>query len=384
MTPEEARIIFAFLAVFALRDLRDGILWYRLLGRALDVTPPGPSPPPKPVPPGPVPPVPVPDPVPPKPVARTPRFTNITATSFAGLSDDEESRTSAYPPNALIESNKPGVALPLHFAGTRPVVRVFANGKFVDCPIVDVGPWNTHDPYWATNTRPLAEAQHANKTTAQNGRVPTQAAGIDLTPGAWSALGFTGNLDAITATVSWDFVDYLGASPAPTPPVTGLVKNVWPTQAEAESFFGNPASAGWEAANLVYVSCPWTLTVEGTKSNRILIHKKAAASLTRILNYIWAQCGQSQAQIEAFGYHVMDGSYNYRNIAGSSSLSQHAYGAAIDWNAAANPQHAPISQTKFKPDSLIVFAFEFEGWSWGGRWSPASVDAMHTQLLRVR
>jgi hypothetical protein len=143
------------------------------------------------------------------------------------------------------------------------------------------------------------------------------------------------------------------------------------------SFFGSPGS------NLVKVTCPWELTVEGTKSHTITIHEKCAASLIRVLNYIWEQCGKSQEKINEFGYNVFDGSFNYRNIGDTSTLSQHAWGAAMDWNAAANPQHAPLTRTKFKEDSLIVQAFKAEGWTWGGDWSPASIDAMHFQLLGV-
>ncbi len=62
---------------------------------------------------------------------------------------------------------------------------------------------------------------------AQNGRVPTNPAGIDLLPAAWASLGFTGNLDLIKELVDWDFVDYLdgavvpGPSPGPAPPAGG-------------------------------------------------------------------------------------------------------------------------------------------------------------------
>jgi hypothetical protein len=69
----------------------------------------------------------------------------------------------------------------------------------------------------------------------------------------------------------------------------------------------------------------------------------------------------------------------------------HSYAAAMDWNAAKNPQHAPLSKTKFKSEkedppngSLIVWVFEQEGWTWGGRWGAADIDAMHIQGPRVR
>ena len=167
-----------------------------------------------------------------------------------------------------------------------------------------------------------------------------------------------------------------------TAPVSGgtvLQHNTWPAQSQAESFFGSPGSS------LVSVQCPWQLIVEGTKSthNTITIHQKCAASLTRVLNYIWEQCGKSQAQIDAFGYNIFDGSFNERNIGSTGTPSQHSWAGAMDWNAAANPQYATASQTKFKENSLIVIAFKAEGWTWGGDWSPAYRDAMHFQALHT-
>jgi hypothetical protein len=399
--------------------LKDGFLqWYLIRqlvggsqsGPAFPVGPapapaphPGPAPvTPAPVPviPGPVNPVPpvipiAPGPVPVSPVIPAPvagpRFTNIVATSFAGTNDSTVSKTSAYT-GKIIASLQPGVALPYHFPGTPPRVRVFYRGKSVDCPVVDVGPWNTNDPYWNGTGRPQAESGIDN-----TGR-RTNKAGIDLTPGAWIAL--TGESTSAANNemekVDWDFLEGAFASHldstapiaplTPSPPVAGgtvLVKQNWPPQSQAMSYFGNPASSGWEAANLVSVGCPWMLTVEGTQTRSIKIHRLCAASLTRVLNYIWEQCGKSQDQIHAFGYDIFDGSYNYRPIAGTSTLSEHAYGAALDFNAAANPQHATASQTKFKEDSLIVQAFKGEGWTWGGDWSPAYRDAMHFQALRT-
>ena len=207
---------------------------------------------------------------------------------------------------------------------------------------------------------------------AKTGRV------ADLSPGLAAKIGLNTD-DTVEVSIP---LPAAGPTqpPLPLPPVTGgtvLQHNAWPKQSQAMSFFGSPGS------NLVKVMCPWELTVEGTKSHTITIHQKCAESLTRVLNYIWEQCGKSQEKINEFGYNVFDGSFNERNIAGTGTPSQHSWGAAMDWNAAANPQHAPLTKTKFKKDSLIVQAFKAEGWTWGGDWSPASIDAMHVQLLGV-
>lgn len=355
--------------------LRDGLIFCLLVwliislvkgghGTPAPIPLPAPVPVPPPAPPGP------PDPVPPVPVPVAPHNTGITATSF-------NDSMGAYGP---IDASKPCVALPAAFPSPRPRVRIFGKGKYlgrsVDCDIGDKGPWydgtaaRPADEYWKTGARPRAESDNA-----------TNHAGIDLNPAAWRALG-SSNPNSEKALVDWDFVD---ARPAPSPalPVPGtvtLVKNVWPTQAEAESFYGSPH----DTSQHVEVPCPWVLN--GGKTKSITIHVKCAASLTRILNYIWEHpaIGKSQAKIHEFGYDIFDGSYVDRVIAGTNTESMHGYACAIDFNAAANPQHAPLTETKFKSDSLIVFAFKSEGWIWGGDWSPASIDAMHFQAARVR
>jgi hypothetical protein len=101
------------------------------------------------------------------------------------------------------------VALPFRFPGARPGVRVWKDGKSIDCEIVDVGPWYPSwrgpiDPYWTTGTRPRAETDNR-----------TNKAGIDLTPAAARAIGLNGK-----GFVSWEFI---GAAPAVKPPVAGPV-----------------------------------------------------------------------------------------------------------------------------------------------------------------
>lgn len=163
---------------------------------------------------------------------------------------------------------------------------------------------------------------------------------------------------------------------------TKLIRNTWPTQAQAMSFYGNPSHSAWIKANLVSVPCPWTLHMDKDVLHAIQIHRKAAESLHRVLQYIWEKAGKTQEAIEKLHYDRYSGSYNYRPIRGGSGLSMHSFGVAIDFDDQENQQHA--EHHLFQPDSLIVKAFEGEGWIWGGRWSPASVDAMHFQAARVR
>jgi uncharacterized protein (TIGR02594 family) len=132
------------------------------------------------------------------------RHTDIVATVFGGVGDLEK---SAYDEH-VITSDELGCSLPFRFPkGARPSVRVFAGGRSVVCPIVDVGPWNTDDPYWTLGARPQAETG-----TDHSGR-KTNKAGIDLTPAAARALGVPGK-----GLVDWEFDTPLAGEVLPSHP----------------------------------------------------------------------------------------------------------------------------------------------------------------------
>lgn len=118
---------------------------------------------------------------------------DVTATVFAGGDDPQN---SAYAPYAKIDGNKLGVALPFKWnpETSRPTIIVQGpKGGEVEAPIVDLGPWNLSDVGYVTGElRPMAETQFAMKTAAQNGSVPTNDAGIDLTPALATRVGISG------------------------------------------------------------------------------------------------------------------------------------------------------------------------------------------------
>lgn len=99
-----------------------------------------------------------------------------------------------------------------------------------------------------------------------------------------------------------------------------------------------------------------------------------------MLAEIWNAADKDQAKIDAWHYNEYSGSFNYRPKRGSSSLSMHAYGCAIDWDAEENAFHS--HRHLFTAESPLVIAFRREGAVWGGEWS-SDVDAMHFQFARV-
>jgi hypothetical protein len=166
-----------------------------------------------------------------------------------------------------------------------------------------------------------------------------------------------------------------------------MMNNRWPLQKEADAFYGNPRGSNghvntyWAENNLVRVATPWNLFYAGKPiRNGVTIHRKAADSLDRVFKRIWDAAAHSQAQIDAWGMSDFSGSFNYRAKRGSSSLSMHAYGAAIDFDADRNGfgDRTP----HFAGAKPVLDAFAAEGWVWGGTWSKP--DGMHWQAARVR
>lgn len=143
---------------------------------------------------------PVPTPSPRVPDGAPARMTGILATEFGGADDPQ---SSAY--GGRVDGNSPQVALPARLSSDRRKVRVIRGDKSVICKVNDIGPWNTNDAYWEhAGGRPASEAQHTLGKPAQNRRVPSNSAGIDMTPAAFVALGLPRN-EGMT-TVDWEFV----------------------------------------------------------------------------------------------------------------------------------------------------------------------------------
>lgn len=121
--------------------------------------------------------------------------TDIETTVFGGSNDPNN---SAYPPYEYIDDNVLGCSLPWRVPDPRPrvVVRNKANGKQAIVEIVDLGPWMVDDDYAGKNTRPVAETCFFDRTPLPGGpnagQVPSNAAGLDVTPAVDRAIGLQG------------------------------------------------------------------------------------------------------------------------------------------------------------------------------------------------
>jgi hypothetical protein len=82
--------------------------------------------------------------------------------------------------------------------------------------------------------------------------------------------------------------------------------------------------------------------------------------------------------LEARGYVINSlGGYNNRNIAGTNTLSNHAFGNAIDINPSANPHLKDGRLVTDIPDASALA--QKWGLGWGGNWR-SSKDAMHFEV----
>jgi hypothetical protein len=86
------------------------------------------------------------------------------------------------------------VALP-HPRALGKHVEVRYRQRAIVVPVLDVGPWNVDDDYWAAGRRPAAERSRGYY------RAPTNRAGIDLSDAVYAALGLHDN-----DWVEWRFV----------------------------------------------------------------------------------------------------------------------------------------------------------------------------------
>lgn len=132
-------------------------------------------------------------------------FVNINATEFGG--GRESGMDSAYD-NGKVHGDQPEASLPAKLTNEnrRILVTNTKNGNSVVCLVNDLGPWNITDDYWNSSGRPKAEEQFRKKLKAENGHIPTNDAGIDLTPAAMDALGVLGKINTRQVQVDWQFV----------------------------------------------------------------------------------------------------------------------------------------------------------------------------------
>lgn len=169
----------------------------------------------------------------------------------------------------------------------------------------------------------------------------------------------------------------------------------WPTQDEADAFYGNPRARGggeslaWAKTHMARITPPFKVTFGGKPITSISMHLKCIASAKRILAATWEKCNQDQETINKYKINRFSGARYFRAIRNGNRLSMHSYGCAWDWDA---PDNAMGDTTPFFGfDHPLVVAHLEEGWVWGADWDgdhnifdSKPIDAMHFQAARIR
>lgn len=123
-----------------------------------------------------------------------------------------------------------------------------------------------------------------------------------------------------------------------------------------------------------------TRWVPGSGNTRMTLADGPAGDL---LNHV---AGQLQQRVESLDLNPAtgprdDGGYNYRPIAGSTTISNHASGTAFDMNSSLHPQFASGTFTPAQVSEIRNILNEVDGVvRWGGDYSPARIDEMHFEI----
>lgn len=148
--------------------------------------------------------------------------------------------------------------------------------------------------------------------------------------------------------------------------------NSTPTPAQ-RGWFTPPAY--WEEANLVGIpteDLPGFPLFGTVRVKKIKLHRTVAP----VFRATWAELVRRGLNGK---FRTYSGAYAPRHMGHdpNRAVSVHAYGAAIDFDAAWNGYGVPLERMQINRD--VVEVFERMGWHWGGRWSDPYEDGMHFQ-----
>lgn len=154
----------------------------------------------------------------------------------------------------------------------------------------------------------------------------------------------------------------------------------WPTQAEVRqgtSCFGKPGNE----RVLTSIVPPYPLLYEGQAVRSIRVHELIAPHVQAALREVLAHYGQDE--IHRLGLDLYGGSYNYRLGTGSSSLSLHAWGIALDFSPDANAYAMKSPRATLSHRDCLAW---WEIWESHGAVSlgrERNYDWMHLQFARL-
>jgi poly-gamma-glutamate synthesis protein (capsule biosynthesis protein) len=186
----------------------------------------------------------------------------------------------------------------------------------------------------------------------------------------------------------------------------GVVPPAVRARMEGVSWHGDdPRCPRW--ADLAYLQLDH-VTFGGTERGELVVSAALAARAVAVFRRLW-QLGFPVRQLRLVDdYAASDeasmaadnsSAFNFRVVAGTDVLSQHALGRAIDINPVENPWRrgaslvpeagrAFVDRAAIRPGMIVrpgpvVAAFDEQGWEWGGDWRH-SFDDHHIVWSRPR
>lgn len=158
------------------------------------------------------------------------------------------------------------------------------------------------------------------------------------------------------------------------------VPPLWPTQMEVRSGRSIFGAAGCEG-DLVSIAAAYPLFYEGQQLKTIRVHRLIATHVAGALREVLEHYGIER--IRELGLDRYGGSYNYRSSTGSSALSMHAWGIALDFAPETNAYHQKAPEATL---SRAECAAWWEIWERHGAVSlgrARGYDWMHLQFARL-
>ncbi|MDR1098909.1 MAG: M15 family metallopeptidase [Treponema sp.] len=123
---------------------------------------------------------------------------------------------------------------------------------------------------------------------------------------------------------------------------------------------------------------------------RIVVHRDIADALKRVETSIREAAAGDRETAAFIDAAEQVGAYNWRQIRGSSRMSYHSWGLAVDilpkdtgdkgiywlWERSRNDNWMILPlERRWTPPAQVIAAFENEGFTWGGKWP--LYDTMH-------
>jgi hypothetical protein len=156
---------------------------------------------------------------------------------------------------------------------------------------------------------------------------------------------------------------------------------VYPLQRDMAAFYG-PAGGNDCTAGIAELPFPFVIAWNTAQTIQTF---RCHVRLARPMTVIFAEAARhyGRAEMERLRLHLFGGCFNHRNMRGGSTLSTHAYGAAVDIDPERNQlrwgrDRAQLAQPEYEPFWRIVAG---QGALSLGR--AANRDWMHFQFARL-